>query len=352
MFPVISGIGTALPEFVLRQEQADELLRQHYSDLLSPRSREVLHQVLLHPSIKTRHVSVDSLEELLTLKNEDPDHRVARFTKWSVDLSCLALERALQSAGVCAREITALIINTCTGYLCPGLSSYVIERMNLSKEIAVYDLVGAGCGGAVPNLKLAEQIVRNDPKQVVACISVEVCSATFEMANDMGLLVSNAIFGDGAAAVIVCARKTGLALEKNASVFYPEYREYVRYIHRQGRLYNQLDPQLPKIMRQTAPGFFKKLLSDNALKVQDIRHWALHPGGDRILSGIVQELQLPDDAAAPSRQVLLRFGNMSSPSVLFVLDSILGNGVNPGEWILLAAYGAGMSIHAFLLQAR
>jgi len=350
--PVIVGIGTAVPDFVITQEEASSFLSELYRTKLSARSLEVLHKVLLHPSVRTRHVAVKSADELKGLKDEDPDRRVARFTKWSIALAGLALQRALEKAGSLPSQITALIVNTCTGYLCPGISGYVMERLGIPKTISAYDLVGSGCGGAIPNLRLAEQIVRGDPSQVVACVSVEICSATFEMDNDMGLIVSNALFGDGAAAAIVRANGGGLALARNASAFFPEVREQVRFIHRNGRLHNQLDSQLPKTIRKTVPGFIRDLLAREGLAPDQIGQWAFHPGGDRVLSAIQEELELSNSAMLPSRNALLAYGNMSSPTVLFVLEDLWNQGIASGEWCAAIGYGAGMSVHGFLMQAR
>jgi predicted naringenin-chalcone synthase len=210
--------------------------------------------------------------------------------------------------------------------------------------------VGSGCGGAVPNIQLGEKIVRSDPAGVVACVAVEISTATFEMTNDMGIIVSNAIFGDGAAAAVITNSAHGLALEETASAFFPETREYVRFVHRGGRLHNKLDPQLPRVIRQTVPPFMRDLLARRRIESGDVRHWALHPGGERILNAIQEELQLSPDALNATRDILARYGNMSSPSVLFVLEQLMAGGMDKNAWCMMAAYGAGMSVHGYLLK--
>jgi len=218
---IIKGVGTSVPEFVIVQEQAEQIMADNFHEDLSARSMEVLHQVMRHPSVRTRHFAVRDGAELLSVKNEDPDRRNTRFAEWSVRLSAEALKKALDRARLSPGDLSALIVNTCTGYLCPGIATYLIERLGLRRSLPVYDLVGSGCGGAVPNLHLADKIVRSNGGGAVACVSVEISSATFEMENDIGIIVSNAIFGDGAAAAIVTAGEGGLSLEAEASAFLP-----------------------------------------------------------------------------------------------------------------------------------
>jgi predicted naringenin-chalcone synthase len=347
---VIKATGIATPPFVLSQEACDTIMAEYFREELSVRSLEVLHKVLQHKSVRTRHMAVQDMGELLTVKNEDPDCRIARFTEWSIRLAAEALGQALSRAGLSAGAVTALIVNTCTGYLCPGIATYLIERMGMRRTIPVYDLVGSGCGGAIPNIQLADRIVRSDAAEIVACVSVEISTATFEMDNDMGLLVSNAIFADGAAAAIVCSASRGLSLEATASGYYPELREAVRFVHRKGRLQNQLDAQLPKEIRKTVPPFIRSLLAQRNLVPESVRHWALHPGGDRIIGAIQEELNLTEDDLTHTRDILSRYGNMSSPTVLFVLDALMKQGLDHDAWCMMVAYGAGMSIHGYLMK--
>ena len=123
---------------------------RHFAQRLSRFSLRVLRKFLAHPSIRQRRFALDTPDCLVA---EDPDERIARFTRWALDLSERAGREALERAGLTPPEVSALVVNTCTGYLCPGLSSYLLERLNLPRDIRAYDLVGSGCGGAVPNLQ-------------------------------------------------------------------------------------------------------------------------------------------------------------------------------------------------------
>ena len=348
--PHIAAVGIANPPHRIVQAEADRLLSIHYAGQLKPRSLDIMHKVLAHPSIRERYASVGSIEELIALKNEDPDVRAERFTRWSVELSAAAIKQALNRAGIDTNNVTTLIVNTCTGYICPGISTYLIEHLGLSPDIRAYDMVGSGCGGAIPNLQIARSLVAGNADEVVVSVSVEICTATFQMGNDISLIISNAIFGDGAAAAVVWGRPQGLVLHATKSRFVPEYRADVRYIHKNGQLHNQLSPQLPRLNGEIVPLLVRDLLAENRLPIEDIGHWAIHPGGDRILDILAQKLDLNPDKMAVSRGVLADYGNMSSPTVLFELKRIMDTGVATGDWCMMVAFGAGFSVHAYLLQ--
>ena len=346
----LGGLGTAIPAFSMKQSTADRLLTRHYASELTPRAIDVMHKVLTHPSIRERHLSVSSIDELLSLKNENPDKRIDRFVRWAVKLSAQAARAALQKEGVAPGDISALVVNTCTGYVCPGIATYLIEELGLPPETMAHDLVGSGCAGAVPNIKLATDLIAGKPDGIALSISVEICSATFEMGNDISLIVSNAIFGDGASAALLWHRPRGMRLVGSRCFCEPKYREDVRYVHRQGRLHNQISTKLPDVIGDLVPQFIERLLDEHQLQQHDIDYWAIHPGGMRMMDQIQQRLGLSDTDMYPTRETYARFGNMSSPTVLFAMDHIMNNGLKDGDRCLMVAYGAGLSIHGCIFQ--
>ncbi|MFP4681222.1 MAG: type III polyketide synthase [Chitinispirillaceae bacterium] len=347
--PRIAALGTALPPCRVSQQRSKELLLNHYGESLTARSREVLCKLLDHPGIDTRAYSFDKEKDLPKMKNENPDKRNERFRKWGVKLSSQACRNALSSLKLKADDITCLIVNTCTGYVCPGLSTYILEDLGLGSATKVYDLVGSGCGGAVPNLQLASALAAQGEK--VLSVAVEICSATFEMGNDLSLIVSNSIFGDGAAAAVVWNRPEGIEIVSTRSIQLPKYREDVRYVYREGRLHNQLSHHLPKIIGKTVPGAVDNFLKANELQLNDIRHWFIHPGGEKMLGVLQNSLKLSDKQMDHARGTMYECGNMSSPSVLFELERLVGNGgVSGGDLGIMAAFGAGLSVHLALLK--
>src|SRR6185503_8381177 len=198
----IIGLGTATPPHRHQQRECWEALQvaEPFSSL-SNRSKAILKKVLLGDNgIATRHLALDPLSEAFDLS---PDALHARFAKHAPALAAQAAANALRDAGLEPERIDAVIISTCTGYLCPGLSSYLSERLGLRADVLALDLVGQGCGAALPNWRTAEALVAGARCENVLSVCVEVCSAAFFLDNDPGVLISACLFGDGAGAAIL-----------------------------------------------------------------------------------------------------------------------------------------------------
>ncbi|MBU6392193.1 MAG: type III polyketide synthase [Planctomycetes bacterium] len=344
----LASVAVATPPYRISQAQAAAFLVKHYSDKLSQRSLAILRKIFAHPSVSQRHLAVEDLECLV---NEYPDSRVARFTHWAVDLSSQAIVKALNQVGLKIDDVSGLVVNTCTGYICPGISTYIIEKLGLSNQIRAHDLVGSGCGGLVPNLQVCEDMVKGYGDKVILSVSVEICSATFQMADDLSLILSNAIFADGVAASVLWHRPQGLALVASASRYDPKSRDDIRYIYKNGQLHNQLSAFLPEIVSKTVAKVVMDLLKPRGLRIEDIKHWAFHPGGEKVINAIRDEIGLSETQLQATRNILAEYGNMSSPTVLFVLRRILDNGIAPGDWCIMIVFGAGLCAHALLLRA-
>lgn len=215
-----------------------------------------------------------------------------------------------------------------------------------------------GCGAALPGLRQASAQLAARPQAPVAVVCVEICSAAIYDGDAADLVISNAIFGDGAAAVVLrgaAAGETGAgagpALVDFASVTRPEWRESLRFRTEGGRLRNMLSSEVPAQAAAIVPGLVDGLLARHGLARRDISRWILHPGGATILDALRDALALPEEALAAGRAVLRDYGNLSSPSVLFVLRRELAERpARPGERGLLISFGAGFSAHAALLQ--
>lgn len=344
----IAALAVASPACTATQPEVEAVVTKHFSGKLTSRNLSLMKSLLAHPSIAQRSFAVDALEDLV---GEDPDARMDRFTKRSVELSAAAGEQALSRAKIAPAELSGLVVNTCTGYLCPGISTYLIERLGLPRTTPVYDLVGSGCGGAIPNLEIAESLARTR-RGAVLSISVEICTATFQMENDISLLLSNALFADGASAVVVKMEPEGYEVVGTASRYAPEQREFIRYVYKQGRLHNKLSLKLPDLIGRAASAVIADLLACRSLAVPEIPHWAMHSGGEKIVNAVRDAIGLTEEQVLPTRRVLRERGNMSSPSVWFVMEELEKRGIAPGEWCVLLVFGAGLSAHACLLKKK
>jgi predicted naringenin-chalcone synthase len=216
--------------------------------------------------------------------------------------------------------------------------------------------MGMGCGAALPNLEAAAGMLVRSGAGPVLSVAVEICSATMFPSHEPELIVSNSIFGDGAAAAVLDlsreARPGGLAhmLDFAAGLF-PQYREELRYRTEGGLLRNHLTKRVPVIGAHTVAEVVSRLLARHDLARNDIAWWAVHPGGTVVLAQVAKELELADDALRFSYHVFENYGNTSSPSVLFVLREILDNGrPQPGQRGMLLSFGAGFSAFASLIE--
>ncbi len=272
-----------------------------------------------------------------------------RFRRNAIELSLQAAHKALASAGLDYTDISTIVVNTCTGYICPGISTYLLEEFPLPRDTRVYDLVGSGCGGAIPNLEVARSLTVEN-SDIVLSVAVEICSATFQMGDDLSLIISNAIFGDGAAASVLWRRNRGIEIIDSERGYAPEYREHIRYVYKNGQLHNQLSVRLPNVLEEVVPPVVEKLLERHDLDARTVRHWAIHPGGEKVVFAVQRGLGLSGEQVAVTRDILAEYGNMSSPTILFEMEKIMANGFSPGEWCVMVGMGAGLSVHACLLR--
>jgi polyketide synthase Type III len=347
----IVGLGTAVPPRSFTQAECWDALQRADRPELTPRVRAILQGILLHDNgIERRSLALENLDEGFVI---DPDTLYARFAKHAPALASEAARRALADAGLETREVDAVVISTCTGYLCPGLTSYVSEALGLRGDAVHLDLVGQGCGAALPNLRTAEALVASGRAETVVCICVEVCSAAMYLDGDLGVLVSACLFGDGAGAVVVSSRprKEGRTVEWKAaaSITDPAKRDALRFEQRGGMLRNILTLPVPKLAAGYAARVLDGVLAAEGLERGSIDTWVMHAGGRRVLEELQSGLSLSAEDIRFSSAMLREFGNLSSPFVFFVLEAAL-RARAPGGWWWMSSFGAGFSCHGALLR--
>lgn len=348
----LSGMGTSVPPH--RYTQADCLAVYEQTDRLpglDSHADSVVRHVLEGDSgITTRHLAIASLEEAFDLT---PDALYARFVEHAPTLAIQAAERSLADARMGPSDIDAVVISTCTGYLCPGLTSYVIEGLGLREDVQAFDLVGQGCGAALPNLRMAESLLASASARHVLSVSVEVCSAAFYFDNDPGVLVSACLFGDGAAATVWSRTpsegKRRVEWMGAESLIEPTHRDALRFEQRNGMLRNILSRQVPVLAAHSAAEVLARSLERNGLNRSQIEGWILHAGGREVLRALRKRLGLQETDLRYSASVLRDYGNLSSPFVLFTLERALSESA-PGGWWWMSSFGAGFSCHGALLR--
>jgi predicted naringenin-chalcone synthase len=348
----ITGLGTATPPNCYSQQDCWEVLKTSKSyRQLNQRAQAILKKVLRGDNgICTRHFALDNLSDAFRL---NPDDLYARFSKHAPVLATAAAERALAKSGNQPADIDAIIVSTCTGYLCPGLTSYVSERLGLRPDVLALDLVGQGCGAALPNLRTAEALIASQRARRVLSICVEICSAAFYLDEDLGVLISACLFGDGAAAAVLAGEPhpDGRRIEWKAAgtTLSAADRDHLRMEQRGGMLRNLLSVQVPGLAAKHAETVLAEVLARAGVRRESIAAWILHPGGREVLLAMQETMGLSEHDLRWSAGILRDFGNLSSPSVLFVLEAALADTGPNGLW-WMSSFGAGFSCHGALLE--
>ncbi len=350
----LNGLATAVPPQRFTQAECLAALQQSpQHGQLNGRSKGLLRRVLTGANgIATRHLAVTNWEETFVMT---PDALHARFSQHAPALASEAAERAILKAGLIPADMDAVIISTCTGYLCPGLTSYVIEKLKLREDVIAVDLVGQGCGAALPNWRLAEALLAGGRAKHVLAVCVEICSAAFYLDDDPGVLISACLFADGAAAAVLSAQPNAAVRRvewKLATSFHdPAERDSLRFGLRDGMLRNRLSRTVPALAAKHAGHIFENMLNGNPRGTADIAAWILHAGGREVLASLQQRLGLSEADLNLSATILSEYGNLSSPFVLFVLERALANNT-PGGWWWMSSFGAGFSCHGALLKVE
>jgi alkylresorcinol/alkylpyrone synthase len=347
----VTGVGTAVPATRYSQEQCWEAFRgaPQFGALAAP-SRALMERVLLGENgVRTRHLALERLEDAFDL---DPDVLHRRFAAHAPALAAQAARRALERAELAAQEVDALLVSTCTGFLCPGLTSHVGERLGLRSGALLLDLVGQGCGAALPNLRAAQALVAAEGAKVLS-VCVEVCSAALYLDDDPGVLVSACLFGDGAAAAVLApappAGARRVEWTDGLSQHDPGERAALCMESRGGLLRNVLSRRVPELAAARASEVLAQGLKRRGLTRDAVRAWIWHAGGRTVLERLRAATGLAEHDTRRSADILERFGNLSSPFVLFVLEAALA-GRAPGGWWWMSSFGAGFSCHGALLR--
>ena len=333
----LESIATALPPHRYSQAECLSAMRDSgVLDRLKPGSRQLLARVLANDAsgIQSRHFC---LPELHPVFGSGPQGLSEFFEREAPQLAGRALAGALDLAALKAGDLDALLVCTCTGYLCPGLTSYVAEHLGMRPDAYLQDLVGLGCGAAVPMLRSAEGFLAANPGSRVATVAVEVCSAAFFADDDPGVLISLCLFGDGAAAAVWSGDggEGRWRMGRFQTVHRPEQRERVRFVNDGGFLRNKLHRTVPALVADAVSDLWQG-------RCADPQRVLAHSGGRDVLDAIeaVVPFQLEE-----ARSVLEECGNMSSPSLLFSLERAVAAANGDSNW-WLTSFGAGFAAHS------
>ena len=340
--PPIIGIGTANPSLRLTQEE---------TFCVTGYEGERIRKIFLNSDIDFRHFYFEGSLN----RNESSDELNQRYLRGAMHIGCRAIVNCLNSRGLSAQDVDFLAVCTCTGYACPDVSTRLVAHMGFNNNVQRASIAGLGCAGAVPTLQRVIDFVRANPDRKALMLAVEICSACYYVDRTLETVVGNAICADGAAAFL-------LSGTSDADSLYPKIIDFESFIdserieevglqHRNGKLRIVLGESIRHLAGPMIEKGLQPLLQRHGLSRSQIRFWALHPGGRRVIDRVQKHLGMNDAQLRFSRSVLRNYGNMSSPTVMFVVDEIVRSGEpRAGDWGVMSALGPGMAAELALLR--
>jgi predicted naringenin-chalcone synthase len=359
----IISIGTAVPQYRAEQITILEFMKTAYSNDTASRKLNILFH---NSGIRTRYsvlpdfVNIHSENNFFSTTKQVPDvaQRMQLFKENAPALGIAAMGEALRklNTSISDFQITHLITVTCTGMYAPGLGAAFIEQLDLPDDIFHTAIHFMGCNAAFPALNIADMITKTDENATVMIVCVELCTLHFQAVNNNDNLLANTIFGDGAAAVVVVSDQ---AAKKNHQPGFSINGFHSLLLKKGTNLmgWNITPNNYEMILNSSIPEFIgnevneiimrasKKLKTDPAA----IDKWAIHPGGKKILDAIKKQTQLTDSDMQYSYKVLSEYGNLSSPTILFVMNEMMQASHADGETLFSIGFGPGLSIETALL---
>jgi predicted naringenin-chalcone synthase len=273
--------------------------------------------------------------------------RMTRYEREAPALAIKAVDRL--NLGDSVSEITHLIVTSCTGLSAPGVDLELVRHCNLNPTIERTVVGFMGCNAAINALKLARHIVRSDPDSRVLIVSVELCTLHLQESDDIERLLSFLLFADGCGAALISAVPSGFALDRFHVELVPEAAGQITWTIRDFGFDMVLSGHVPATLAQALRAGSDRVLGGQSTDA--IRMWAVHPGGRTILDAVQGAFDLDGSALATSRAVLRDFGNMSSPTVLFVLEAMLRENMPAGARGCAMAFGPGLTAETMLFSA-
>jgi alkylresorcinol/alkylpyrone synthase len=345
--PRILAVGTALPEHHLTQADVRTLVKSLFNAGL--RDVDRLLAVFDNGHIQSRFVSAP-LAWFQT--NHTWQERNGIYLRVALDLSERAARIALARSGLRATEIGGIFFVSTSGLATPSLDSWLIKRLNLSRHTVRLPIWGLGCAGGAGGLNRASEFVRATGKPALL-VAVELCSLTFQ-ANDISRpnLIATSLFADGAAAVVLAPEGAGPRIIGGSSTLWDETEDIMGWDVTNTGLKVNIAKSVPNIVEKNIRQDVEMACAKHGLSLEQIQHFVTHPGGEKVMEAFTSALGLPASVLEDARAVLAEHGNMSSATVLFVLERFLQRHpeLPRDELGLLTAVGPGFSAEQVLFR--
>ncbi len=344
---VIGGLGIALPPAAAQEQLWEDFFAGHYTG----GRRGLAQRIFANSGVRTRQAAVSPLLE--DVSGWSTERRMRRYQVEAMPLAKEAVGRALTEAGVAADELGLLVVCSCTGYATPGLDILLARDMGMASSLQRLFIGHMGCYAALPGLGAAADFVAARGRPALL-LCAELTSLHIQPADpraDIQQIVSHALFSDAAAAVVLIPehRTGGYVVSDVTALTDTTTAGHMTWDVTDLGFRMGLSPQVPDVLAVHVRGMVDDLLARNGRTIADVDDWAVHPGGPRILDVVQQQLGLPAEAMATSREVLATYGNCSSPTVLLVLDA-LRRRPQPPRRVVMLAFGPGLTLYGVLLD--
>jgi predicted naringenin-chalcone synthase len=356
MAAYINCIETSNPKHKIRQQEFFDFISHYQNDR---RYNILFKQAIKKSGIDQRYLVVGDMRlsaqntELFhknkdrTISNPSTSERNKIYEKYSSELAFEAIHKI--SKNISLEDITHIITVSCTGFYNPGLDIEIINNFNLNKKVKRINIGFMGCQAAFPALKTANEFCENNPSSKVLVVCIEMCSLHMKLNTDPNYIIGNSIFSDGCAACIVSCKNE---LNDRPGISIKEFHSHIINDHGKNLSWKIGDNGFDLTLNSDLPRFIAKNISKsldyiNTIK-KSIDYWCVHPGGRAILDSFSKFK--PEANLQYSRKILKEFGNMSSPTVLFVLKEILNQPLKRSQNIFGATFGPGVTVESCLLE--
>ena len=345
----IASVGSALPEHFYDQETLLAAFREQWAQrYFNLRRLEDLHRNVL---VGGRHLALP-LEAYPRLESWGQANE--QWIRVAQELGGDAVLAALDQAGLSPPDVDAFYFVTVTGIATPSIDARLVNRLGLSPTVKRVPIFGLGCLAGAAGVARAADYLKGHPEDVAVLLSVELCSLTLQR-EDLSVenLIASGLFGDGAAAAVLVGsqrRAAGPRVVDSRSSFYADTERVMGWDVSERGFKVVLSAQVPEMVRRHLRPDVDRFLADHGLERGDIAVWVSHPGGPRVLEAMQEALELPEDALASAWRSLREVGNLSSTSVLLVLQETLREPPPPGSWGLMTAMGPGFCSDLVLLR--
>lgn len=364
MAAYLHSLATAVPSNAYGQEKILEVMMAWHGQ--DRRTNRVLGAIYRASAIDKRHSVVDDFQPGSpggfffdptkdAFLNPSTAERNDRYAQEAGKLATCAARGALSGEGAFSpAEVTHLITVSCTGFYAPGPDLDIVRALGLAARVERYHLGFMGCYGAFPAMRLARSICLAHDDALVLIVAVELCSLHLQAGKESDELLAASVFADGAAAALVSARppagRPSFSLKRFSSALATAAGDDMAWTIGDTGFTMVLSSEIPKIVEREVRAALAPLWECAGISAADMGAWAVHPGGRAILDGFEAGLGLPSDSLTTSREVLSRYGNMSSATILFVLDRLLHSKDPPAGPVTAVAFGPGLAVESALLD--